>query len=555
MIKWLFKNLVLPILIILSIPIVIVALVYQPLENPLATVDDEQSTSILERIDASFETFLNDETNEVPLTVSMSEDEINQLLKTVLQDQNSNYLISDDYVIEESLYGYAGSWVEFEEDQLQVVSKVDIFIPIGEDGFTYQTAVTAAFSIDIEIDTITLHFESLKLGNLGLLWIYDIANFVVETFTDVNIDGIINDVFSGYGTFDAGERSVVIDVKDLLKTALGADEETGVLIEEVMSLISAAELIEIGPVDDAFELSIHLEKLRLEEPVEAFDTALIPQDENAFQSVFEDLFDPYILMGSIIESSLNTDSVSPYVDLDETMLNQITGYILKDMITDGVLYELEIDPYVIQIQAPVVVIDETMQIIIPITLVSDGQQFKTAIFVEVNPKMDQSDMLFELSSITLGTILIEEAFLNTLLEYVDSSFITDNTIRIEDIDALFGIENISIESISVVSQALRITVNADNALDTTLITQAVDDLLDTFANDESIPESVSVAAQGVLDVVSSGDPEAISEAVSEMIDIFDTLTVEEQESLSNTVLSILEDSDITFENIFDFIPE
>ena len=388
-----------------------------------------------------------------------------------------------------------------------------------------------------------------------MLWIYDIANTLIETFSDLNIETIINDVFSGYGTFDAGERAVVIDVKDLLKTVLGADEETGLLIEELMTLINAAELIEIGPVDNAFELSIQLQQLRLETPLTPFDTNLIPQDSEAFSQLFETLFDPYILMGSIIESTLNSDSVSPYVDLDETMLNQITGYILKDTLTEGQIYELSIGTYVVQIQAPIVSVDEVMHIIVPISINDESQSFDTAIFIEVNPSMDGTDVLFELTSITLGTIEIEETLLTSLLGYVNSSFINDNTIRIENIDTLFGIEGISLRSIAVAGNALRITVNADDALDVSLVNQAVDDLLEAFTNDESIPETVSNAAQNVLDVVSSGDEEAISQAVSEMIDVFDTLTVEEQEALSNTVLAILEDSDITFENIFDLIPE
>jgi len=555
MIKWLFKNLVLPVLIILAIPLVIIAFMYQPLENPLASIEDNEETPLLDRINDSVETFLNDETGEIPVVISMSEDEINGLLKEVLQDQNNQYLLEDDYVIEDDLYGYSGSWVEFKDDTIVVVSKVDVFLPIGEEGFTFQSALNAEFSVDINMDTITLQFESLKIGNLGLLWIYDIANTLIETFSDLNIETIINDVFSGYGTFDAGERSVMIDVKDLLKTALGADEETGTLIEELMTIINAAELIEIGPVDDAFEFNIQLQKLRLETPLTPFDTRLIPQDSDAFSELFESLFDPYILMGSIIESTLNSDAVSPYVDLDETMLNQVTGYILKDTLNEGIIYELTIGTYTVQIQAPIVSVDEVMHIIVPISMSGESQSFETAIFIEVNPTMDGSDVLFELTSITLGTIEIEEAFLTTLLAYINSDFITDNAIRIENIDTLFGIESISIESIAVNGDALRITVNADNALDTSLINQAVGDLLDAFVDDESIPEAVSTAAQQVLDGVSSGDEEAISQAVSDMIDAFDTLTEEEQTELSNTVLSILENSDITFENIFDLIPE
>ncbi len=555
MIKWLFKNLVLPVLIILAIPLVIIAFMYQPLENPLASIEDNEATPLLDRINDSFETFLNDETGEIPIVISMSEDEINGLLKEVLQDQNNQYLLEDDYVIEDDLYGYSGSWVEFKDDTIVVVSKVDVFLPIGEEGFTFQSALNAEFSVDINIDTITLQFESLKIGNLGLLWIYDIANTLIETFSDLNIETIINDVFSGYGTFDAGERSVMINVKDLLKTALGADEETGTLIEELMTIINAAELIEIGPVDDAFEFNIQLQKLRLETPLTPFDTRLIPQDSDAFSELFESLFDPYILMGSIIESTLNSDAVSPYVDLDETMLNQVTGYILKDTLNEGIIYELTIGTYTVQIQAPIVSIDEVMHIIVPISMSGESQSFETAIFIEVNPTMDGSDVLFELTSITLGTIEIEEAFLTTLLAYINSDFITDNAIRIENIDTLFGIESISIESIAVNGDALRIAVNADNALDTSLINQAVGDLLDAFVDDESIPEAVSAAAQQVLDGVSSGDEEAISQAVSDMIDAFDTLTEEEQTELSNTVLSILENLDITFENIFDLIPE
>ena len=332
MFKWLFKNLILPILILLAIPVTLIALIYKPMDNPLASLEETEQVSVLTRIDASVEAFLADETGELPVTISMSEDEINALLLSVLQDQNSEYLNSASYVFEEQLFGYAGSWVELEDDVLSVISKADIFIPLGEDSFTYQTALTLSFSIDINLDTITLEFESLKLGNLGLLWIYNIANSAMEAIADVNIENTINDLFEGYGTFDSENLSVVIDVKDLLLTLVGADESTSALIEQAMVFIASAELVDVGPVEDAFALNVHLEKLRLEEPIESFDPALIPADATEFQAIFSELFDPYVIMGSIIESSLNTDSVLPYVDLSETKLNQIVGYVLSSSI-------------------------------------------------------------------------------------------------------------------------------------------------------------------------------------------------------------------------------
>ena len=555
MFKWIFKNLILPILILLAIPVILIALIYKPMDNPLASLEEAEQVSILTRVDDAFEAFLADETGELPVTISLSEDEINALLLSVLQEQNSLYLDGSEYVIEEDFFGYAGSWVELEEDVLKVISKADIFIPLGSESFTYQTALTLSFSIDINLDTITLKFESLRLGNLGLLWIYNIANSAMETFADVNVEDIVNDVFDGYGTFDAEELSVVIDVKDLLLTLVGADEATSALIEEAFAFIASAELVDVGPVEDAFALNLHLESLRLDEPVETFDVSLIPSDSDEFQALFSELFDPYVIMGSIIESSLNSDSVLPYVDLDETTLNQIVGYVLSDSIVEGILYELEFSGYTVSIDVPVIQIDETMKIVIPVDMSQGEQSFETAIIISVSPSLEASDLVFELMSIQLGTIAIDQSLINSGLASVSSDFIDGNAIKIENIDALFGVEGVTFESVEVVGDSLRVSVNASDAIDTTVIADTVNDVLDTLSNDENIPESVSVAAEEVIAAALSGDEAAVTEAVGTLIDTFDTLTEEEQQALSETVLSIIESSDFSFDEIFGLLPE
>ncbi|MGA0351248.1 MAG: hypothetical protein ACO3MF_00675 [Acholeplasmataceae bacterium] len=555
MFKWLFKNLILPLLILLAIPVTLIALIYKPMDNPLASLEETEQISVLTRIDASVEAFLADETGELPVTISMSEDEINALLLSVLQDQNSEYLNSASYVFEEQLFGYAGSWVELEDDVLSVISKADIFIPLGEDSFTYQTALTLSFSIDINLDTITLEFESLKLGNLGLLWIYNIANSAMEAIADVNIENTINDLFEGYGTFDSENLSVVIDVKDLLLTLVGADEATSELFEQAMVFIASAELVDVGPVEDAFELNVHLEKLRLEEPIESFDPALIPAGATEFQAIFSELFDPYVIMGSIIESSLNTDTVLPYVDLSETRLNQIVGYVLSSSIVDGMLYKLDVSGYHIHIDVPVIQMNDAMSIIVPIQVENEGQMFDTAIIISVSPELSGSDLLFQFTSIQLGTIVIDETLIESGLAFVSSDFIDGNSIKIKSIDTLFGVEGVSLETVRVVGDALRVSVNASEALDTTVIAETVNDVLDTLSTDENIPESVSVAAEEVINAALSGDEAAVTEAVDTLIETFDTLTEEEQTALSETVLSIIETSDLSLDEIFGLLPE
>ncbi|MGB0174730.1 MAG: hypothetical protein ACPF9F_00330 [Acholeplasmataceae bacterium] len=555
MFKWLFKNLILPLLILLAIPVTLIALIYKPMDNPLASLEETEQISVLTRIDASVEAFLADETGELPVTISMSEDEINALLLSVLQDQNREYLNSASYVFEEQLFGYAGSWVELEDDVLSVISKADIFIPLGEDSFTYQTALTLSFSIDINLDTITLEFESLKLGNLGLLWIYNIANSAMEAIAEVNIENTINDLFEGYGTFDSENLSVVIDVKDLLLTLVGADEATSELFEQAMVFIASAELVDVGPVEDAFELNVHLEKLRLEEPIESFDPALIPAGATEFQAIFSELFDPYVIMGSIIESSLNTDTVLPYVDLSETRLNQIVGYVLSSSIVDGMLYQLDVSGYHIHIDVPVIQMNDAMSIIVPIQVENEGQMFETAIIINVSPELSESDLLFQFTSIQLGTIVIDETLIESGLAFVSSDFIDGNSIKIKSIDTLFGVEGVSLETVRVVGDALRVSVNASEALDTTVIAETVNDVLDTLSTDENIPESVSVAAEEVINAALSGDEAAVTEAVDTLIETFDTLTEEEQTALSETVLSIIETSDLSLDEIFGLLPE
>jgi hypothetical protein len=79
MFKFLFKVIVLPILILVSIPLILLGLMYKPMDNPLLELTGDNTINIQEELEASFNTFLASETFDEPVVFALTDEEINGL--------------------------------------------------------------------------------------------------------------------------------------------------------------------------------------------------------------------------------------------------------------------------------------------------------------------------------------------------------------------------------------------------------------------------------------------------------------------------------------------
>ena len=555
MIKFLFKAIILPILFLLAIPLIILGLMYQPMDNPLKDLSSDVNIDVINELETSLKTFLESENQDQPVVVSLSDDEINGLLIGALQGINANYLETEDYVIEESLYGFSGVWVNFKDDQVEIQAKLDVFVPLGDEPFVYQTGVRIVLEPEIDLESVTLTLKQVSIGNLPILWIFDVATWVLDVALDLNVNDVIEDLFSGFGTFDASEKSVTIDISNLIETQLSLDASTKELVLELVTFVSAASLIEFKTEEDAFELSIGLQLLNSD--VEPF--VLNPEDvietEEDFQALFEALFDPYAIAGSMIEASLLNEPFTPYVDINEYMLNQLIGYTLTDLTTDDVILSTSLGDFNIEILKPFM---RNLDIHVPFSLTNTltDDAFISYVIIGTTFELVEANLEIELTSIQLGTLNLEASLISSLLANLpDNDMLVGSKIVIKDLDALFGNAGISLESIVMLDQAIRIYVTASETLDLSVVTELVDDILEAFTENPNIPAAVSEAANEVLAAVLSGDTEVIEAEIENLLETFETLTEEEQAILSQEIQALIENSDIDFTDLFNFIPE
>ncbi len=555
MIKFLFKAIILPILFLLAIPLIILGLMYQPMDNPLKDLSSDVNIDVINELETSLKTFLESENQDQPVVVSLSDDEINGLLIGALQGINANYLETEDYVIEESLYGFSGVWVNFKDDQVEIQAKLDVFVPLGDEPFVYQTGVRIVLEPEIDLESVTLTLKQVSIGNLPILWIFDVATWVLDVALDLNVNDVIEDLFSGFGTFDASEKSVTIDISNLIETQLSLDASTKELVLELVTFVSAASLIEFKTEEDAFELSIGLQLLNSD--VEPF--VLNPEDvietEEDFQALFEALFDPYAIAGSMIEASLLNEPFTPYVDINEYMLNQLIGYTLTDLTTDDVILSTSLGDFNIEILKPFM---RNLDIHVPFSLTNTltDDAFISYVIIGTTFELAEANLEIELTSIQLGTLSLEASLISSLLANLpDNDMLVGSKIVIKDLDALFGNAGISLESIVMLDQAIRIYVTASETLDLSVVTELVDDILEAFTENPNIPAAVSEAANEVLAAVLSGDTEVIEAEIENLLETFETLTEEEQAILSQEIQALIENSDIDFTDLFNFIPE
>jgi hypothetical protein len=483
---------------------------------------------------------------------ALTDEDINGLLVSVFQDMNASFLESEEYVIEEELYGFSGAWVTFEAGKVEINAKLDIFIPLGENPFVYQTGVTIVLEPEISLDAITLKVDRVSVGNLPILWIFDVATWVLDVALDIQVDDMVNSILEGFGEFNEDEKSVTINIKNLIETQIPINEDALSLIQEMYTFVSAAELVKVETKESQIELSLAMQLLKTEiEPFVLDEEDKIVTSED-FQALFESLFDPYAIAGSMIEASLLDQTFTPYVDINEFMLNQLIDYTIKDMVFEGSLISTETGMYKIEVLAPFM---RNLAIHVPfsITNTETGDTFVSYVIVGTRYELVDKDLHITLTSVTLGTLELEETLLNSILSNLpENEMISGNAIVISDLDALFGSAGISLEAIESYDTYIRVLVTASETLDFSIVEELVDDILTTFTENPNIPEAVQEATQDVLDAVLAGDSEQIQAEVENLLETFETLTEEEQAILQAEIEALIANSDIDFNALFNF---
>jgi hypothetical protein len=236
MIKFFVRFIVLPIIVLISIPIVLLGLMYKPMDNPLKDLSGEDF-SLSQTIEEAFNTFLNSDTKDQPVTFSITDDVANSFILELLKNTNVNFLDTEDYVIEEEFYGFSGAWISFDENEVEIFAKVDIFVPVGNEPFVFQTGIKIVLEPTINLEEISLEIESISIGNLPILWIFRLASWISDIALDLDVEETVNESLAGFGDFDEEELKVTINVKDFISNQLEAEETLKTAIIEMLHLL------------------------------------------------------------------------------------------------------------------------------------------------------------------------------------------------------------------------------------------------------------------------------------------------------------------------------
>ena len=548
--KFLFKHLILPILILLAIPATLLAVMWSDVSIPVDDYDTTGTVNLTNMIADEMDAFLTNPEPTSELSIGIEQSDANNLIKNSLLDGlNENYLDglggdNDSYVLKEPYYGYQGSWVRFSDNTVEIESGAHVFVS----NFTYKTSLLITFNLDVDVDTITLTLDKVNIGHLPLAWIFGAADWVVETATGTGIEDMINDQLGGLATFDPATREIVFDVQDLIDQQVGQDNpESAAMINSLLAFLGENDLLDIGFNDGSFDAALGLGKLVDESTPFILDPSDKIADAAGLQTILE------AKATSIAVSVLTTDT-DPYIDLDEFTLNRIMDYMMQESSSSpGVLFTTTfLDKYDLTAGMLYVEMDDDFVINIPLTIVDQtdaNKKFQTIIKIDATPSIqNESDLVFELNSLTAGEVSLDGDNMDAVLALIGANdFIQDGNIVLEDFDAQMQQAGMSINDIEVHDSNLRLYVELDSSIDLSGIQTAVDDALSTISDDPAYSD-ISDEIDTLLTTIDdpNADPE---QAAQDLLDAIADLDDATQQALYDDLAEELTNAGYSLEDI------
>jgi hypothetical protein len=554
--KFLFKILVLPILSIIAIPLITLIILYKPVEIPVDDFTSEGSTVLLaDMITEELDTFLETNDQDSVITLGIAQKEANLLLKEQFLTMNDLYLdesATDDqknYVLKEDMYGYQGTWVKFIDDKVEIESGIHMFVST----FTFKTRLLITFELQASTEEIVLTLDKLTIGNLPLAWAFGVADWAVTQITGNDLEEMINDQLNGMATFDPAKREIRVDVQTLVDAQFENDPQQAALVNSLMVFVDENDLLEIGFTEGSFDAALALGKTKDDTPRFELTPAQRLADDAALISMLESK------ATSLILSTLST-TTSPYIEFDELTLNRVLDYMLKEQqVSPGVIQQVVLfEDYQMDAYVPyVTMIDNIFVVNIPLRIyeiLDPTKVFQTIIQIDALPSISGSDLVIDLNQLQAGEVTItNEHVANVLTMLGDSDIIVDGQIVIKDFDQQMNQAGMSIESVEMINEKLRMYVTLSDVIPLDDIQDAIEGVLDGISDNPDIPAELGDAVDDVLDSLTDpqGDPE---QAVEEFIDTFEDLTDEEQQEVYDALVEEFEDSEYSIEDILGLLP-
>ncbi len=552
--KFLFKIIVIPILSIIAIPAIFLALTYRDVAIPVEDFQNTDAVMLSDMVNEQIDTFLSTGDSTAKLSLGFSQQEANGLLKSSFLDMNPNYLsdsATDDeknYVMKESMYGYQGSWIRFKEDTVEIESGVHVFVS----SFTYKTALLISFKMTADTEEVVLTLDKLNLGSLPLAWTFNVASWAAEQITGKDIQTIIDDQLGGMAEFDPDKREIRLDIQTLIENQFSDDAQSAALVNSLLAFVASNDLLEIGFTDGVFDASLALGKMRDDSTPFMLEEGDKIANDAELQSILQ------AKASSLIFSTLTTTDY-PYIELKAFTLNRMFEYFMRPSLAgDGIIHQVEMfERYRMTAYVPYITMDGDFIVNIPM-LIEDIEEplnnFPTIIKISATPEIDGSDLKIVLNELNAGEVtLTQEHIANILTLLGDTDLLVDGAFVIQDFDAQMNQVGLSLQSVAVVNNKLRLYVELNDTIALGDIQDAVSDVLDAVVDNPDYSPELNDALNDVIDSLTDplADPET---AIDDLMDVFDELSDEEQEEVYQDLIDAFADTDLSYDDIMGLLP-
>lgn len=525
--KLLVKYILIPIFITLLIPIIILLFMYQPLD--FYYQDNElKQPSLNEILEDGFNTFTESEAST--LSFSIYEEEVNYYVLNALSVSNESFDVSNIYFIEEAFYGYAGSWFSFSEEGIELISKIDMFLTPT---ITFETSLRITFELFFDGDQIILGIENIYIGNLPILWMFDVADFGLSLF-GIELEDEISSILNQFGTYQHESKTLKISLSEIIN-ASSSETET---VESILALLKGIQdnqLLRLESKDQM--LSIVIDVYILEDLTEIQNLA----EEDILQTYEEVLQNWYTSISYIelFQETLNStdQALLQYtVEMQELELNQILSVSLSEMFPNTI----EIGSYVIQLNQPYLVIDDDLWIEIPIQIYNDNGLpiFTTKIKLEASLlyKDDKGSITF--NQIHIGKAAFSQDLLSRLFELLEVQ-IEDNELDITPLLYMFN-EEISIQEVSIDQDKIKILIQPSASTDSMI--DLVEQTMNALQQLETLPEIIQTQLEVISNTILTNDIDDMNQAFEDFMLIYDGLDDTIQSEIQLIIFTYLDEA-------------
>lgn len=499
--KWIFRIIFTLITLLIVLIVVPIALLYKNVTPPPT---NNNSLVFEEYIDEQIANLVDENNDDKILALSLDEETINTEIKNLLiRSLKDNLLTNDQYIAEmgERIL-IQGAWVKLNEDiiEIEVGAHFDAEIMVFK-----SRALIALKIIETTPSKLVLKIDKLKLGNLPLKWVLKVAPKILENFFGKDLDEMIEEIFSGFGTYNQEKQEITVDIKSLLK-------DTDEMLEAILKLIEEEKLIFFGVNkkndQHQIQVGIDLNKIKSHKnPLSLFSNEKI-KTEKEFNNFMSNKALTGLIKNQISFNDKDFLKILNYLMVEDNSLND---YLIEKKVYNN---------YTLKALTPYFEINNKAVLNIPIFFGTDTDNLKVNISLDTQFIKNNNDLVISLSNAEIGELIVEDDLLNSLISNLSSenTLVSDFDFKIKDFFTMFNDQGFEVKDISISKDMINFNLDGIN------VNGLLNEIIADFTNDE-----VKNIASDLLNKIENS--EEIIEELEKLTVEFETLSDSEKDNL------------------------